>query len=139
MFSNGSYNNKTTDLRVGHRVYFGPNNLLNAYIRMYRDQSVNNAELQVVEHILTVFPLNKNLTILADSAFTVDSIKNFRLTNSNKHKKKMFYRDTFVRILKLIDLCNEKYQTSTNIVKVYSHTKDRLKPNLSKDRKELLE
>ena len=60
-FPDGSCNNNTEDLKAGYGVYFGPNNPLNTYARTRNAQTVNNSELEGVEHILIVFPINKNL------------------------------------------------------------------------------
>jgi len=116
-FPDGSCNNNTENLKAGYEVYFGPNNPLNTYARTRNAQTVNNSEIQGVEYILTVFLLNKNLTIYTDSAFVINNIKRFTKSNSSKIKRETMYKDIIIRITNIINM-RKKYNCVTKIKKV---------------------
>ena len=101
-FVDGSHKGK----EAGYGVYFGKENRHNSAERVRGKQTINNAELQAIEHALMVFPIDLPLKIFTDSQVSIDNIefvlkrnKNNKNNKSNKQREnKLYSKDIFERI-----------------------------------------
>lgn len=124
IYTDGSCNNKTEDLRASYGIYFGYNNKNNISTRARGAQTINHAEIQAIEHTLLVFPLNKHLTIWTDSEVALNMCNSFN-DKLIKEQLKIKYKDYAKRIAKIIEQ-RSNAGARTIIKKVHSHTDEYL-------------
>ena len=62
-YTDGSFIKKDKEERASYGIYFGENSGINIKMRTRGKQTVNNAEIQVVEHTLLVIPTEQNTVI----------------------------------------------------------------------------
>jgi hypothetical protein len=106
--------------------------VLNYHGRVRGTQTVNNAELQAIEHALLSIPATMSVIIYTDSAFAISSILIAQGSSDNK-KFKLQHRHVVMNIIRLMEI-RRTCGADTNINKVYSHLEDLSDPKLPKCR-----
>jgi len=123
VYTDGSCNNNKEDLRSGYGISISKiDNKDNIQMRTRGEQTVNNAEIQAVEHVLLIWPIDKNITIWSDSEFVLHTCNTYK-NKKEKEKRKLKYKDIFDRIDKIVKMRIET-GAKTEFRRVYSHTKD---------------
>ena len=122
IYTDGSYIKKNNEENAAYGIFFEENNNININMRARGKQTINNAEIQAVEHALLIIPYGQSACIWTDSEFVLNACNTFN-KKKDKDKNMRKYKDIIIRIQKIIEI-RRNYGAHTTVSRVFSHTLD---------------